>query len=187
MQLEWNKHFTQIQGSRNPPDQAFTHANFQPKASWSSKAGADGKFRFTNVSVTVTMNRGNSWVVQGTQNDDLLNHEQGHYTLTWLKARTLCRKLLEWDMDKMILDVAKVPVKPLEYQEAEYKKMFDTAQAEISALNTLYDSRTMGAKDANGLIDATFQAAWDKLIKYSLVNDTDPTLLVAMAGNPRTF
>jgi hypothetical protein len=187
MTLVWRTHFTEIQASRNPPDDAFTQAKFNPTANWSGKVGAGNMYRFTDVKVTVVMNGSASWVVAGKQDPVLLNHEQGHYTLTWLKARSLCRKLLEAEFDKTVLDVAKKPVDPVAYQEAQFRKMFADAQAEVDALNSLYDSRTMGAKDANGLIDTTFQKAWDKLIKYSLDNDTDPTLLVAMAGNPRTF
>jgi len=187
MSLVWRTHFTEIQASRNPPDDAFTQARFNPTANWSGKPGADNKFRFTDVKVTVAMNPGASWVVAGKQDPVLLNHEQGHYTLTWLKARSLCRKLLEAEFDKAILDVAKKPVKPVEYQEAQFRKMFADAQAEIDALNALYDSRSMGAKDANGVIDTKFQAAWDRMIKHSLDNDTDPTLLATIAGNPRNW
>lgn len=51
------------------------------------------KIRLGAFTVKLSVLKENSWVVKGTQADDLLSHEQGHYDLAGLYARKLMREL----------------------------------------------------------------------------------------------
>jgi hypothetical protein len=98
-QLSWTTHFSQVRQPRIAGRDAFTSATFRANMKYTTKPDASGKIRFQDVHVTVSMDRGASWVVSGKQTPALLNHEQGHFNITWLAARELCRKLLEYELD----------------------------------------------------------------------------------------
>jgi hypothetical protein len=121
---------------------AASLANLQPV-----RDHASGVFSFRNVVVTVAMSRRESWVIRGKQTDDLLRHEQNHYTITALGARDLHRRLLK---------MTALSLRDLE-------KAASDAQAEVQSLtdqaNEDYDVASDHSKNATG------QQLWNGAIR----------------------
>ena len=80
---------------------AFTTAEF----SWAGATAKnkDQKYYFPNVRVTVRLVQDQTWVLKdvakGPSNALVLKHEQGHYNITGLAARDLCRDLMQLEED----------------------------------------------------------------------------------------
>jgi|GEM_PF-1622275 len=188
-QLSWNTHFSQVRQPRIAGRDAFTSATFRASMAFTTKADSKGMIRFQNVSVTVSMDRGASWVVSGKQTAALLNHEQGHFNITWLAARELCRKLLEYELDTSlrVLDAAHPGrmTPPTERLPQDFREMERATQRDIDRLNLLYDSKGQAFHGVN----AQPQTQWDRFLKYVVQNfDSDmSTLLMVGGGTPSGF
>lgn len=68
---------------------------------WQSTTGPDGNWRLTKVIVSVILNRSQMWVVRGKQTSDLLAHEQVHYDISAIAARTLESRLITLSGDRL--------------------------------------------------------------------------------------
>jgi hypothetical protein len=88
--LHW-RDFKVVPKSRDGQFDAETFVNLSYKIRIKSKL--DGTFFVSKVSVTVSFNPLHSWVVKGKQTDDLLKHEQAHYEIAAIGARTIEAKL----------------------------------------------------------------------------------------------
>lgn len=187
MQLSWNTHFSQVRQPRIAGRDAFTKAPFRASMTFTTRPDADGKIRFQNVSVTVSMDRGASWVVNGRQTPALLNHEQGHYNITWLAARELCRKMLEYELDTSVLNATHSgSVAQLKTRlPTDLRDMERATQSDIDRLNDLYDSRGQAFHGVN----APAQAQWDRFLNYVVQNSNSDmsTLLMIGGGTPTGF
>jgi hypothetical protein len=177
-QITW-RGFTVVPRSPKPPATAFTFADFSHSAAIPGQPDKDGSYRLSHVHVAVTMNRGQSWVVKGAQSAALLDHEQGHFTITWTVARDLCRRLLDMAWDSSLLKAAKVADVP-GFLRGEMNKAWQEARKQAADLNALYDSPTAGAKDAQGAIVPAAQSNWDQMLDYSVTNDAPIPLLNSM-------
>jgi hypothetical protein len=178
-QIAWARDFTVVPRSLKPPATAFTFAQFTTSAAIPSRPDKDGSYRLSHVHVTVSMNRGRSWVVRGAQSTALLNHEQGHFTITWTVARDLCRQLLEMAWDATLLTATGV-TDAAGFLRRQMNKAGQDAQKNADDLNALYDSPTGGAKNAAGVIVPAAQSNWDQMLAYSVTNDTAIPLLNSM-------
>jgi predicted secreted Zn-dependent protease len=187
MQLSWNTHFTQVQQARIAGRTALTDAPFRASMNFSTRPDANGKIRFLNVHVTVTMNRGASWVVNGQQTPALLNHEQGHFNITWLAARELCRKMLDYELDASVLNATHSgsTAQVMQKLRQEFQEMERATQRDIDRLNALYDSMGQTNHGAN----ARPQTEWDRFLTYVIQNSNSDmnTLLMIGGGTPTGF
>jgi hypothetical protein len=188
--LSWQTHFTRVQRPLRGNDEAYTHVDFRPTFNFSSRADSDGKHRLTNVRVTVSMNRAQSWYVNGRETPLLLRHEQGHYDITFLVARDLCRRLLELQWDSAVLQATgeSSPQRIMSRLRTDGEQLHGAAQAESTRINNLYDSPVQGAKNPNGSINPQAQDHWDQMIQHALQYDTGlPVLIMVSGGNPRNW
>ena len=187
MQLSWNTHFTQVRQARIAGRAANTDAPFRANMTFTTKPDTDGKIRFKNVHVTVSMNRGASWVVSGQQTAALLNHEQGHFNITWLAARELCRKMLEYELDASVLNATRSgsTAQVMQKLRQDFQEMERATQRDVDRLNVLYDSMGQTNHGAN----ARPQTEWDRFLRYVIQNsDSDmSTLLMIGGGTPTGF
>ncbi len=189
-QIAWNRHFTRVQQPRDGNSDAYTHAAFRLTGGSSGRPDRDGKHRLTNVRVTVAMNQGRSWYVGGRETPLLLRHEQGHYSITFLVARQLCRQLIELEWDSAVLTAVgeSSPNQIMSRLRTDADQFSRNAQAESTRLNRLYDNPARGAKNADGSINPDAQTRWDQLINHSIQHDTGLSLLIDIAGgNPRNW
>ena len=177
-QITW-RDFTVVPRSPQPPATAFTFTDFGFSAAFPTRPDSNGTYRLSNVHVRVHMNRGRSWVVSGAQSSALLNHEQGHYTITWTVARDLCRSLIEMEWDATLLQSTGVTDVP-GFLRRETNAASMAARSSATALNALYDSPVGGAKNAAGVIVPAAQSNWDQMLDYAVTNDTAIPLLTSM-------
>ncbi len=136
------------------------------------------------------MIKARSWVVSGKQSAYLLQHEQGHYDIVWILARTLCRRLVEIEWDSGVIDSLiplprplKPPknydpkIEPIRQQIQRYRAEYES---EAVRLKDLYDDPQFGTKNADNSPNPNFQAVWNQMINYAIVNDTDLSLLIGL-------
>lgn len=188
--IDWQTHFTREPQPRDGSSDAYTHADFQSHYSFSSRADRDGKHRLAGVRVTVAINKRESWYVAGRQTPQLRGHEQGHYDITFLTARDLCRRLLEleWDSDVLTAVGQSSPGQIVNRLRSDAREFESTARSDSRRLNRLYDDALLGAKNPDGTINPNAQARWDQMINYAIQHDAGLPLLISMAGgNPRTW
>jgi hypothetical protein len=188
--LNWQLHFRQVQRPPQGNADAFTHVDFNPTYSFSSRADPDGKHRLSNVRVQVRMNQSRSWLVIGRGTPLLLRHEQGHYDITFLVARELCRRLLELEWDSAVLTAVgeSSSTQIVARLRTDAERLCRSAQTESTRINTLYDDPARGSKNANGSINPQAQTRWDQMIQHAIQNDTGLSVLVMLTGgNPRSW
>ncbi len=136
------------------------------------------------------MNRSRSWYVNGRDTPLLLRHEQGHYNITFLVARSLCRRLLELEWDSAVLQATgqSSPQQIMNRLRTDGQQLGQNAQGESTRINDLYDSPGQGAKNTDGSINPQAQARWDQMIQHALQHDTGLSVLISITGgNPRNW
>jgi hypothetical protein len=108
-----------------------------------------GKGRLVSFRIRLQVTRASSWVVRGSQTDDLLSHEQGHFDLQGLSARDLMNRLSKLR--------ASDPEELKRLVAAEFK----ASQKEAQAMSNRYDDETQHGLDieAQRRWKATIQAA----------------------------
>ncbi len=187
--INWHN-FTPVHHARLPRADAFTDADFRWTSDFPSQPDRAGIHRLTNVRVTVAMNQPRSWYVIGRQSPLLLRHEQGHYDITFVVARELCRKLLELEWHHAVLEAVgeSSPTRIVAQLRSDADRMARAAKADAKRMNDLYDDAMRGAKNADGTINPDAQARWDGMIHHAVSQDTGLDLLVTLAGGtPRTW
>jgi len=189
-QINWQSHFTRVQHPRSGNDDALTHVDFRPTYHYSDRPDREGKHRLTNVRVTVSMNQARSWVVAGRETPLLLRHEQGHYNITFLVARNLCRRLLELEWDSSVLTAVgeSSSRQIMNWLRTDADQLIRNAQTEATRLNNLYDSPIRGAKNVDGSINPNYQSHWDNMINHAIQYDTGLSILIEVSGgDPRSW
>ena len=94
--LRWSD-FRKIHESTNGFDaQTFTNISVQTRFAFNGQ----GNWRVTRVNVTLSLNQRETWVVRGREKPDLLAHEQRHYDIAAVAARTLEQRLNDLHGDR---------------------------------------------------------------------------------------
>ena len=190
--LRWSD-FRSVNTSPNPPFQAQTSSSF--KASFATEH-AHGVYRVTKVQVTVTKGGVAMWAVNGSaRTNDLLKHEQGHFDITGLVARDLCRDLMSIEYDEMVLQCATEAGKTKATLNAYVKKVLgeDTKRAmdDAKAMMELLGGRAIQGgghtdgqydDDTNHSQNAVGQQKWNDILQYSRLNDTSLKLTMMIFG-----
>jgi len=103
--------------------------------------------RVTNVSIGLSVERSQTWVIDGRQSDALLRHEQGHYDIVALGTREMHDRVLAITAPRCA-DINGIA-----------QRIQREIQAAIDAFDARYDTRT-----AHGT-DAAVQQTWDTRIR----------------------
>lgn len=90
-QLKWSN----FKGKPNKSSEFFAMTNSGIQYSWSSSS--DGTNTKLSFKVNSYFNPDDSWVKKGKQTDELLNHEQLHFNISELHARSLKSKLNKFE------------------------------------------------------------------------------------------
>jgi predicted secreted Zn-dependent protease len=89
-QLRWDD-YRKVATSEDGKHDAVTGIDIRHQCRFLGQAG--GRWRTTQVSVSVEFNATKSWVVEGKTTDELLKHEQTHYDIAAIAARQLEERL----------------------------------------------------------------------------------------------
>jgi hypothetical protein len=155
--ISW-KDFTEVDAAPDGSDEeAYTKAKWN--VSYGFPAGT-GDYTVNNIVVSMTMVKTASWVVKGSQSDDLLKHEQGHFDITSLGGRDIHREL------------SNITAKSLKELKAAIAKLISDTEAAVAALNDTYDDKTKGTDHG---ADAKAQTRWSSKIATAIA-DPDATL-----------
>lgn len=110
-----------------------------------------GKGRLVSFTIRLQVASGSSWVVRGSQADELLSHEQGHYDLQGLSARALMKR------------ISKLRASDTEELQRLVTAAINASQKEAQAMSDRYDDETRHGLDvqAQRRWKAAIQAAID--------------------------
>ena len=107
---------------------------------------------YVSVSVKIFVNSQESWALTGHTNAELLKHEQGHYDISALAARTFYNSVLKLSApDLNALDLAS-------------KKLNAEMKTKIEDVNKRYDIQTSHSRNK------TAQNKWNKAIEMEKKN-----------------
>ncbi len=109
-----------------------------------------GKLRLGSFTVKLIVFKENSWVVRGTQTDDLKSHEQGHYDLAGLEARALMNRLAALRADSA------------DELQRLVTEQIEATKVSSQALSDLYDDKTDHSRKP------TEQARWKAAIQDAI-------------------
>jgi hypothetical protein len=143
--ITWAK-FTKVSTAPNSSDaDGYTHVVYQSN-NIQPVRGKGKTVVVKSADITITLDSGQSWVVETKTTNDLLTHEQGHYDITALGARELYTGLLK---------LKAADVKAL---EDKVNELSEALQRKIDTTNHRYDEQTDHSK-----IKA-LQEKWNKSI-----------------------
>ena len=185
--------FRKVRSSLSPPHQAMTSARWT-SGGYSTRL-VDGKYRPVfngNSIVTVAINTVSTWVVNdpAAQTDTLLRHEQGHFDITGLIARDLCRDLMSIEMSQDIIAIGRdLPPRPsagqlLRAGHAYVQSQVDRCGREATALSNRLQSHYEAGVLVDGLYDVETQHSqnllaqgkWNDMFRFARDNDTSLSL-----------
>jgi hypothetical protein len=186
--LTWAS-FRKVNQSPQPPFQAMTSASYATSGYSTRLVGDEYRPVFSGrFVVTVTVNSLGTWVLnqQAVQTDDLLRHEQGHFDITGLIARDLCRCLMSIGISRDIIAIDRtLPSNPTDNQLLRAAHDFISRQVtrcgeQASALLDRLQSRRENGVLVDGLYDretqhgevALAQQKWNNIFRFSRDNDT---------------
>jgi hypothetical protein len=190
--LRWSD-FRSVANSPHPPFLAQTHSRFSYGYSSEHKHGV---YRIKGVSVTVTKGGVSMWAVTGSsRTDDLLKHEQGHFDITGLIARDLCRDLMSIEYDEIVLQSAMAAGNTARSQQTYANSVLaadvQRAVTEANDLQALLQGReTQGGGHTDGQYDddtnhsqnSAGQQKWNDILQYARLNDTSLKLTMMIYG-----
>lgn len=119
----------QDRGSEDAFIRAATHIDYDYE-------GTTGNYAVTGVQARVWVDQGESWVVQGSETDALLAHEQGHFDITALGLR-----------EEAHLVDALTGAGAAEIQR-QRRRIRRRMQRRINQANERYDARTEHSRNA---------------------------------------
>ena len=171
--IQWTD-FTEKTTSPNPPREAFTSATGAPPTGIVFTGDGNGNrvIKASKFSVTLSMNKANSWVVTDKKTSTLLNHEQGHYNLTALSARDFLN------------DALALSAKTDAELQAAYDALKASSQAELSKMNKMYDDDPNCG--SNHGLDTNKQSQWDLRIANAMNSSTARLSSLASCPAPAT-
>jgi hypothetical protein len=186
--LTW-ANFRKVNQSPQPPFQAMTSSSYATSGYSTRLVGTEYRPVFSGrFLATVTISTLGTWVLnqQAAQTDDLLRHEQGHFDITGLVARDLCRDLMSIEISQDIIAIDRtLPNNPSanqllraahEYIRHEVDRCSQQARASLARLQ----SRRENGLLVDGLYDQETQHGqvllaqqkWNDIFRYSRDNDT---------------
>ena len=148
--VQWSK-FKEI--SRDPSGgtmDAETVTEYQANNRKIAKKG--NAVVYVSASVKIFVNSQVSWALKGHTNADLLKHEQGHYDISALAARTFYNSVL------------KLSAPDINALEEASKKLNAEMQTKIEDVNKRYDIQTSHSRNK------TEQNKWNKAIEMEKKN-----------------
>jgi hypothetical protein len=135
-------------------EEAQIESQIAPLVNLSPQKTVNGRYRLPDATMNVGVNKMGTLVLRtAKQTDDLLKHEQGHYSLLILVARALARELES-------IEAGTVPELVTKMKKA--KTDHDTR---ASAIDGAYDTQTQHSRNT------TQQLKWDSEIKRALGGD----------------
>jgi hypothetical protein len=167
-----------------PPDPppageaAYTEARFDLSYGYEYDTNTATKgYQITDVSVKVTVERGNMWSVKSGRTDALLKHEQGHYDIVALLARDLYDELTGWNEGK----------KPKRFVKATdlsgtANRMRRSTEAQVVHLGGSPRSVGVYDKQTKHGLDAKAQEKWDAALADARTNGTRVTKALGRLG-----
>ncbi len=190
--LRWTD-FRDVTRSPSPPFQAQTSSRFQSRF---STEHARGVYRVKGVRVTVTRGGSAMWALTGaSRTADLLKHEQGHFDITGLVARDLCRDLMSIEYDEAILHCMTAAGNTARTQAAYANKVLaeETKRAmdEATDLMGLLGGRAIQGgghtdgqydDDTNHSQNAAGQRKWNDIFQYARTTDTSLRVTMMIFG-----
>jgi hypothetical protein len=111
----------------------------------------------TAIEVHLQVTREESWVVRGSQSDALLHHEQGHYDIAGLEARSFVRQLLA------------IRARDAQDLQTQVTAALTSRRNRSQRLQDKYDARTETDHGRN----QAGQTRWDALIRTTVTNGGD--------------
>src|SRR5262249_48650811 len=183
--------FAPVRQSPRPPLQAQTSSSFQETHGPVRLLNGDFsmEYRFSTVSVTVTLSRASWRVPAALGNANLLRHEQGHFDITGLIARDLCGGVMSLNMDEAVLaalpGAGTTPAARLRAATNHLMSEVTTLHSEATRLmnrlqppngNGLYDFQT------NHGLNAAAQQNWDNFLSHARNTDTSLSLTLRIFG-----
>jgi hypothetical protein len=109
-----------------------------------------GQVRISSLTVNLSVDRGDSWVVRSAKADDLLSHEQGHYDITGMMGR---------DMGGEIMAARASSAGEL---QTAVTAIIQRYRSLATSLNGRYDTETNHGRNRDA------QARWDARIRGSI-------------------
>jgi hypothetical protein len=190
--LRWAD-FRSVASSPSPPHEAQTASRYAFSYSTEHRLGV---YRVKGVKVTVTKGGAAMWAVTGSsRTDDLLKHEQGHFDITGLIARDLCRALMSIEYEDFILDSMQEAGSTARSKQAYANRILaadaQAAVGEASDLQAQLQGRTTQGgghidgqydDDTNHSQNAVGQQKWNDILQYARLNDTSLKLAMLIYG-----
>lgn len=196
--LTWAS-FRKVNQSPQPPFQAMTSASYATAGYSTRLIGGEYRPVFSGRFVaTITINTLGTWVVNqaSAQTSDLLRHEQGHFDITGLIARDLCRCLMSIGISRDIIAIDRtLPSHPTDSQLLRTAHNFIRGEvarcsSEASTLMNRLQSHRENGVLVDGLYDretqhgavALAQQKWNDIFRYSRDNDTSLSVTMMVFG-----
>jgi hypothetical protein len=169
-QLSWSD-FRVVQGNPPGPGQhaagAFTSASIRPyQYAFRPPHGAHTPLSLVdNLTISIVFDAGQSWVKSwvsssaGSFASDLLNHEQGHYTITALVGR-------DFFVDMMLLKSRSFPNRTQANQAVS--AIQSASLSKLAAIQALYDNEVHPEQDS-GQSRGPIQQLWDGYFQAAFI------------------
>jgi hypothetical protein len=135
------------------PDASDENAQIHAEITQPTNVGVvheHGQVRISSLTVNLSVDRGDSWVVRSAKADDLLSHEQGHFDITGMMGR---------DMGAEIMAARASSTGDLQTAVTAIIQRYRTL---AKTLNDRYDTETNHGRNREA------QARWDARIRSSM-------------------
>ncbi len=191
--------FRRVNQSLSPPYHAQTSSRYSWRYSTVRLVG--GVYKLNGVQVQVRVDRNGSWVVSSwLQNasaqdkQDLLRHEQGHFDITGLIARDLCRDLLSLEMSEAVVGILRgvgnSAQARLRYAGTELRRQAQQAASGAESLHRRVENSTANNVTTPGLYEtetnhggnARVQQRWDRIFRFARTTDTSLWISLDLNG-----
>ena len=146
--ISWSQ-FSQVQQRLNGQEDAFIRVVYR----YTYQTGRNrNAVTVSEADVNIDILSSESWVVDTQMTDYLLRHEQGHYDITSLGARSFYNALLNETASSINALATSI------------RRLNTRHQQTINSANNRYDSQTQHSRDTNA------QQRWNQAISAALLN-----------------
>lgn len=126
--VKW-KEFEPKSSPTKPTEAAYIFSKFQVRYGYAYNEDTEGKHWVTWVRATATVEP-ESWVIQGSEDDELLRHEQGHFDIVALAMREAAHL------------TSAITGKSTDDLEAEKTAITERFEKRMQAVSARYDEQT---------------------------------------------